>query len=120
MKSIQRLAFYIGCIIFLYLLFTNPSRFKDESFKSEFSKLQSDCLPLDGYPKIQYAIVIDAGSTGSRVHIYRFNYCKESPVLEDEVFVVTKPGLSSYTDPIQAAQSLDVLLKVISTNSRLR
>ncbi|KAJ3370574.1 Guanosine-diphosphatase [Kappamyces sp. JEL0680] len=62
--------------------------------------------------RLQYAIVLDAGSTGSRIHVYRFNYCKSNPVLEDEVFRTTKPGLSHYTyDPAQAADSLDVLMQ---------
>jgi guanosine-diphosphatase len=78
---------------------------------ADFSKLQSDCLPRPGFPKIQYGIVIDCGSTGSRIHVYRFNYCKETPTLEDEVFVHTKPGLSSYTDPEEAAKSLDFLME---------
>ncbi|EKD19574.1 uncharacterized protein L3040_002548 [Drepanopeziza brunnea f. sp. 'multigermtubi'] len=69
-------------------------------------------------PLIQYALMIDAGSTGSRIHVYRFNNCGSTPELEDEVFKMTekKPGgsgLSSYkTDAEGAAQSLDVLMDV--------
>ncbi|KAI7853621.1 nucleoside phosphatase GDA1/CD39 [Circinella umbellata] len=57
--------------------------------------------------------MIDAGSTGSRLHVYRFRQCGSAdPVqLKDEsLFVQTIPGLSSYT-PDLAAQSLDPLLK---------
>lgn len=55
--------------------------------------------------------MIDAGSTGSRIHIYKFNNCGPSPSYEYEVFRMTKPGLSSYADDSHtAAQSLDVLL----------
>jgi guanosine-diphosphatase len=69
-------------------------------------------------PIIQYALMIDAGSTGSRIHVYRFNNCGSSPELEDEQFKMTekKPngsGLSSYPDdPEAAAMSLDVLMEV--------
>jgi len=57
--------------------------------------------------------MIDAGSTGSRIHVYRFNYCKNSPQLEDEVFHHVEPGLSSYPDnPEGAAESLDELVAV--------
>ena len=60
---------------------------------------------------VQYALMIDAGSTGSRIHIYKFNNCGPSPAYEYEVFKQTKPGLSDYgEDPLGAAQSLDVLL----------
>ncbi|EMD31372.1 hypothetical protein CERSUDRAFT_162998 [Gelatoporia subvermispora B] len=62
-------------------------------------------------PLVQYALMIDAGSTGSRVHIYKFHNCGPSPTYEYEVFKMTKPGLSSYKySPLEAAESLDVLL----------
>lgn len=55
--------------------------------------------------------MIDAGSTGSRIHIYKFNNCGPSPSYEYEVFKMTQPGLSSFAGrPDDAAKSLDVLL----------
>lgn len=62
--------------------------------------------------------MIDAGSTGSRIHVYRFNNCGATPELEHEDFEMTekKPrgsGLSSFdTDAVGAARSLDPLMKV--------
>ena len=57
--------------------------------------------------------MIDAGSTGSRIHVYKFNNCNPTPALEYEVFLMIRPGLSSYkNDPIEAARSLDQLLDV--------
>ncbi|KAI9250364.1 nucleoside phosphatase GDA1/CD39 [Helicostylum pulchrum] len=62
----------------------------------------------------KYALMIDAGSTGSRIHVYRFHQCTHlEPVKleEEELFAQTIPGLSAYADdPQQAAESLDVLL----------
>jgi guanosine-diphosphatase len=56
--------------------------------------------------------MIDAGSTGSRIHIYKFNHCGAIPAYEYEVFKMTQPGLSAYTGrPQEAAESLDVLLE---------
>ncbi|KZF26624.1 nucleoside diphosphatase Gda1 [Xylona heveae TC161] len=69
-------------------------------------------------PLIQYALMIDAGSTGSRIHVYRFNNCGPTPELENEIFKMTEPkaggaGLSSYkADAEGAAMSLDPLLEV--------
>lgn len=69
-------------------------------------------------PLIQYALMIDAGSTGSRIHVYRFNNCGPTPELEHEEFKMTEKkeggsGLSSYkTDAEGAAKSLDVLMAV--------
>ncbi|KAI0051441.1 hypothetical protein FA95DRAFT_1485505 [Auriscalpium vulgare] len=62
-------------------------------------------------PIVQYALMIDAGSTGSRIHIYKFHNCGASPTYEYEIFRQTKPGLSEYAgEPQGAAASLDVLL----------
>lgn len=62
-------------------------------------------------PLVQYAIMMDAGSTGSRIHVYKFNYCHSSPELEFEHFDHVEPGLSSYgADAQRAAASLRPLL----------
>ncbi|KAG9127785.1 Guanosine-diphosphatase [Ceratobasidium sp. 392] len=62
---------------------------------------------------VQFALMIDAGSTGSRIHVYKFNNCNPTPALEYEVFKMIRPGLSSYkADPEEAARSLDELLDV--------
>ncbi|KUJ22071.1 guanosine-diphosphatase-like protein [Mollisia scopiformis] len=69
-------------------------------------------------PIVQYALMIDAGSTGSRIHVYKFNNCGATPELENEVFEMTAKkeggsGLSSYkADAEGAAKSLDVLMDV--------
>lgn len=70
-------------------------------------------------PLMQYVLMIDAGSTGSRIHVYRFNNCGPTPYLEDEAFKMTpkveggSSGLSSYDDDAEgAAKSLDVLMDV--------
>jgi len=63
-------------------------------------------------PIVQYALTIDAGSTGSRIHVYKFHNCGPSPQLEYETFMSIQPGLSSYArDPTAAAASLDPLLR---------
>jgi guanosine-diphosphatase len=63
------------------------------------------------HPLVQYALMVDAGSTGSRIHIYKFNNCGSSPTYEYEVLKMTQPGLSSFKDrPKAAAESLDVLM----------
>ncbi|KAK6465761.1 golgi guanosine diphosphatase [Scheffersomyces coipomensis] len=60
-----------------------------------------------------YVVMIDAGSTGSRVHVYEFDTCVSPPKLLKEEFKMLKPGLSSFdTDTKGAAASLDPLLEV--------
>lgn len=68
-------------------------------------------------PIVQYVNMIDAGSTGSRIHVYKFNNCGPTPFLENEVFKMTKKvdgkssGLSAYPDdPQAAADSLNILM----------
>lgn len=63
-------------------------------------------------PLVQYALTIDAGSTGSRIHVYKFHNCGPSPELEYETFKMLNPGLSAFaSDPSAAAASLDPLLE---------
>lgn len=55
--------------------------------------------------------MVDAGSMGSRIHTYKFNYCSATPELENETFDHVEPGLSSYGEDAEgAAKSLDMLL----------
>lgn len=63
-----------------------------------------------------YSIVIDAGSTGSRIHIFKFK--KDPPEAGGKLHLVKstfnslKPGLSSYRDePQKAADSLRPLIE---------
>ena len=57
--------------------------------------------------------MLDAGSTGSRIHVYKFNNCRPGPTpsYEYEVFNMTQPRLSSYApSSLEAAKSLDPLM----------
>ena len=63
---------------------------------------------------IRYGIMMDAGSTGSRTHVYKFNFhANGHKELISEVFEEVKPGLSSYKDdPKAAANSLRPLMDI--------
>ncbi|PFH57420.1 hypothetical protein XA68_15098 [Ophiocordyceps unilateralis] len=67
-------------------------------------------------PVVQYALMVDAGSTGSRIHVYKFNNCGAVPELEKEEFMMTEKsvgGLSKYKDDaVAAARTLDPLMDV--------
>lgn len=62
----------------------------------------------------RYAIVIDAGSTGSRIHIFKFLPGAGGHLeLQFDKFDQLKPGLSSFADdPPAAARSLAPLLEL--------
>uniref|UniRef100_A0A1I8GBY6 Telomere_reg-2 domain-containing protein n=1 Tax=Macrostomum lignano TaxID=282301 RepID=A0A1I8GBY6_9PLAT len=62
----------------------------------------------------RYGIILDAGSTGSRVHVFEFRYQrgrKQPYVLVNELFQQVRPGLSAFArDPRRAAASLADLI----------
>ena len=62
----------------------------------------------------KYAVVFDAGSTGSRVHVFRFDIGGSGDLaLIDDTFEQLKPGLSSFADtPEEGAASFKPLLEV--------
>lgn len=60
-----------------------------------------------------YAVVFDAGSTGSRVHVFHFKSGNGPFKLVKELFKEVKPGLSYYADnPKKGAESLRELLNI--------
>ncbi|CAM6099657.1 unnamed protein product [Calypogeia fissa] len=62
-----------------------------------------------------YSVVFDAGSSGSRVHVFCFDRNVDLVKMEDgelELFEQIKPGLSNYSDnPKKGAKSLNGLLQ---------
>mmetsp|Transcript_4097 Transcript_4097/g.9548 ORF Transcript_4097/g.9548 Transcript_4097/m.9548 type:complete len:465 (+) Transcript_4097:52-1446(+) len=72
----------------------------------------SSIQQLQNHPGgVRYAIVFDAGSTGSRIHVFKFNVLPEGLQLMTDTFVQLKPGLSAYAgQPDKAAASLKPLM----------
>lgn len=66
-----------------------------------------------GYKEKQFAVILDAGSTGSRVLAYEFHlgYLDGRLILDRELFKEVKPGLSSFADnPLAGADTITTLL----------
>ena len=125
----------IIAFVFLLIFYLAPSHRgpnASTSYSTGTSGIKSDPLltttkctkPFSpSKPLVQYALMVDAGSTGSRIHVYRFNNCGATPELEKEWFEMTpkregaSSGLSAYpNDPEAAAKSLDMLLDVAVEN----
>ncbi|KAF3844817.1 hypothetical protein F7725_007980 [Dissostichus mawsoni] len=65
--------------------------------------------------RVFYGIMFDAGSTGSRIHIYKFIQKDpvELPVLDNEMYHAVKPGLSAYKDnPEEGGNTIRQLLRI--------
>lgn len=104
-------------INFLIYHFTGDGSFSDLSFV----RSHQDILQQKMRERFQYVVVVDAGSTGSRVHVYEFNSTLDFdrstlpiPKLVNEIFELTRPGLShgEYIQNFElGARSLNPLLK---------
>lgn len=101
--SPQNFFLFIGAFLFLIFLFNGGAK----AVSSSASSLRSS--------EKTYSVVIDCGSTGSRIHVYQFSKGSGDslPKVESEEFVQLKPGLSSYArNPQKGAQSIVPLLEV--------
>lgn len=110
---------------------------KDDSFKSRvhrFCRQRPSCvililiafvfilflwrkqsnLSFPGPTSSEYSIVFDAGSTGTRVHVYKFEIQGNALILQNDDFHSEQPGVSHYAgSPSEAADSLTPLLDSI-------
>ncbi|XP_050807174.1 ectonucleoside triphosphate diphosphohydrolase 6 isoform X3 [Gopherus flavomarginatus] len=94
-------------------LYTKPISGTTEcATESRRGKLDHQTLTADH--SVFYGIMIDAGSTGTRIHIFKFTQkSKETPKLSHETFKALKPGLSAYADDVdKSAQGIQELLEV--------
>jgi hypothetical protein len=63
-----------------------------------------------------YAIIIDAGSSGSRLHLYQYELDHDIPVIQEKFSASTKPGLSAFVaNPEAAGESLAKMLDGATT-----
>ncbi|KAL0369988.1 UNVERIFIED_CONTAM: Apyrase 2 [Sesamum radiatum] len=95
----------VPLLLISFVLFLMPASSPSDSISRKFSP---DFLSK------RYAVIFDAGSSGSRVHVFCFNQQLDLvPMGQDlELFLQRKPGLSGYAkDPEAAANSLSDLLQ---------
>ena len=128
-KKKSYLAVLIPCVVifFIFLLSQRPSEqtgspvrhhnFVEEREQAVLADTRERAIArgteegLIGKGKYRCAVVIDAGSTGSRIHAFKFEVEGEELTLLDSTFKAIEPGLSSFNeDPAQAGLSLVPLL----------
>ncbi|XP_050999402.1 ectonucleoside triphosphate diphosphohydrolase 6 isoform X2 [Acomys russatus] len=57
--------------------------------------------------EVFYGIMFDAGSTGTRIHVFQFARPPgETPTLTHETFKALKPGLSAYADDVEKVKEV--------------
>ncbi|CAK8532964.1 unnamed protein product [Lathyrus sativus] len=94
--------------LILYIIPSTSSNESIEDYALTHRKISPDRKLSDSF-----AVIFDAGSSGSRVHVFRFDRNLDLVHIGNdlEVFLQIKPGLSAYAqDPRQAAGSLISLL----------
>ncbi|KAI9528129.1 hypothetical protein NQZ68_023109 [Dissostichus eleginoides] len=109
-----------GSLLLLLLLsVVHLSRAKVRTSLLDLTHSMGGLLPSLSRPanhsRIFYSVMFDAGSTGTRIHVYTFIHggSEELPVLDNEMFHSIKPGLSAYADsPEMAGPTVRMLLKV--------
>lgn len=106
-KSIKNIFLIVIIIAFLSLFY----------LKRSTSDIENNILSSDS--SIVYSIVIDAGSTGSRIHVFRLNHFNSKTshdkfdikLVNEDLLLKVKPGLSSYAkEPEKAVDSIKPLL----------
>jgi len=109
MLSIIAVAF----MLFVGLAIYNPEYGVHKNVARFLSSITSKNSPGDYHKgKLVYAIMMDAGSTGSRILVFTFSKSPTDGSLKllDEFFKEVKPGISSFaTNPQQAADSINSL-----------
>ncbi|KAK4349364.1 hypothetical protein RND71_032119 [Anisodus tanguticus] len=98
----------VPVFLICFILFVIPTSYPSDSMGSVNRKFSPK------FGSRNYAVIFDAGSSGSRVHVFCFDqHLDLVPIGNDlELFVQKKPGLSAFaSDPAAAAKSLQSLLE---------
>ncbi|XP_039995140.1 ectonucleoside triphosphate diphosphohydrolase 6 isoform X2 [Xiphias gladius] len=116
---------FVGCLL-AYLMFVKrhyaalkPEAYRLPPHQRPTSDQIGDAGPASAAVRsFRYGIMFDAGSTGTRIHVFKFQIeSKEAPRLAHETFRAIKPGLSAYADdPEQCSSGIMELLEVAKSN----
>ncbi|CAN6275759.1 unnamed protein product [Urochloa humidicola] len=106
----------IAVLLLLQLASSYPRPILADSVLGRKAGITDEVVPENNSPAGagRYAVIFDAGSTGTRVHVFRFDKKLNLLDIGDdgiEVYANLKPGLSSYAGhPQEAANSIVPLL----------
>ncbi|XVF06513.1 hypothetical protein REPUB_Repub06bG0054800 [Reevesia pubescens] len=103
----------IPIVLITFVLYVMPGKSTSDVAVLEEIEINSRKVGANSRGNRNYAVIFDAGSSGSRVHVYCFDQNLDLVPIgsELELFEQIKPGLSYYAkDPQAAANSLLSLL----------
>nr|DBA26974.1 TPA: hypothetical protein GDO54_011161 [Pyxicephalus adspersus] len=100
-------------LFFSYITWSPRSHVEEEDNVPKF-ELEEGSGRKTAASEVFYGIMFDAGSTGTRVHVYKFSRTSSgAPNLDHETFKAIKPGLSAYADePEKCAAGIKELLDI--------
>ncbi|KAM9344944.1 ectonucleoside triphosphate diphosphohydrolase 6 [Symphorus nematophorus] len=106
---------FVGCLL-AYLMFVKRhyAASKPETYRPP-THLPAAAAAGQSF---QYGVMFDAGSTGTRIHVFKFQMeNREAPKLSHETFRAIKPGLSAYADdPQKCTAGITELLDVAKSS----
>ncbi|XP_021281853.1 apyrase 2-like isoform X2 [Herrania umbratica] len=103
----------IPIVLITFVLYVMPGKSASNEAVVQEAELNIRKVGANSRGNRNYAVIFDAGSSGSRVHVYCFDQNLDLVPIgsELELFEQIKPGLSFYAkDPQAAANSLRTLL----------
>ncbi|XWS58468.1 hypothetical protein CRYUN_Cryun08bG0036400 [Craigia yunnanensis] len=103
----------IPIVLITFVLYVMPGKSASDAAVLEEVEINSKKVGANSRGNRNYAVIFDAGSSGSRVHVYCFDQNLDLVPIgsELELFEQLKPGLSYYANnPQAAANSLRSLL----------
>ncbi|XP_062257111.1 ectonucleoside triphosphate diphosphohydrolase 6 isoform X1 [Platichthys flesus] len=116
---------FLGCLL-VYLMFVKRhySLLKPDAVElppphlSPLDRVGDATSPSDAGPSFRYGIMFDAGSTGTRIHVFTFQMENgEALSLAHEIFRAIQPGLSAYADdPEKCTSGITELLDVAKSS----
>ncbi|XP_059842367.1 ectonucleoside triphosphate diphosphohydrolase 6 isoform X1 [Hypanus sabinus] len=109
--KVPKIAFVLVLFLFLFLYIYQKKPLQRIQSGLGFNVQITHEQPV---PQAFYGIMFDAGSTGTRIHVFKFTQmANESPKLANETFKALKPGLSAYSEkPHLSTKGIEDLLEV--------